>query len=214
MTEMFSRETWETSPFPHAVIDGLWPPDLLRAARAEFPPHHDPRWLTYGDPEEAGKQAIDAPEHWGPATHEFFDWTASEGFRAALTAFTGIEALSSDEVGGGMHETGEGGRLGMHRDFNYNPRTGAPRRLNLLTYLNDEWDCGWGGCLYLGEDRGVVVEPLFNRTVLFECGPASWHGHPDPIVGQHLRQSLATYYYTPPGSVDLGDAHSTVYRRD
>lgn len=211
---LLTEAAWKTEPFPHAVIDNLWNPFDLNLTLLEFPPPGSARWMTYADPEERGKKAIDNPQHWGQNVHTFFHIAASPEFRAGLEAMTGITDLSSDAVGGGMHETGEGGRLGMHRDFNYNPNTGAPRRLNLLTYLNAEWDCSWGGCLYLGADRGVTVEPLFNRTVLFECGPESWHGHPDPIVGNHLRQSLATYYYTPPGSVDLGEGHSTIYRRD
>jgi hypothetical protein len=203
---------WKTVPFPHAVIDGLWDDDLLHACRKEFYGVDPSQWRTYADPEERGKRALDDPGQWGPAVHAFFR-TANEDLTAGIMRLTGIEDLTADPLGGGMHETGQGGRLGMHRDFNYHP-DGRVRRVNLLTYLNPVWDCAWGGCLYLGLDRSVVVEPVFNRTVLFECGPESWHGHPDPVIGQHLRQSLATYYYTPPGSLDLGDAHTTIYRRD
>lgn len=208
---LFHPIRWRKEPFPHTIIDGLWDPHLLSEARKEFPVSHDPRWRTYADPEERGKKAIDDPVQWGPYTREFF--RVANGLCDDITTMTGIEDLTADPLGGGMHETGEGGKLGMHVDFNYHP-DGRVRRINLLTYLNWNWDCSWGGCLYLGADRGICVEPLFNRTVLFECGPDSWHGHPDPVVGAHLRRSLATYYYTPPGSIDLGDAHSTIYRRD
>ena len=211
--EDVTRAEWKTDPFPHAVIDGLWDPEMLRVARGEFPLPTDLRWRTYQDPEEWGKKAIDDPQHWGPGVQEFFKVTSSDGFVLWLQELTGIQDLSSDPLGGGLHETGEGGRLGMHRDFNYHP-DGRVRRINLLTYLNEEWDCTWGGCLYLGADRDVTVSPVFNRTALFECGPESWHGHPDPVAGDHLRQSLATYYYTPPGSLDLGAGHTTIYRRD
>jgi len=208
---LLTPENWRTEPFPHAVIDGMWNPNLLRHARAEFPPANDERWRTYADPEEFGKKAIDSPDLWGSATNTFFKH--ANDLTDFLTKMTGIENLSSDPMGGGLHETGPGGKLGMHVDFNYHP-DGRVRRLNLLTYLNDDWDCEWGGCLYLGEDRGIAVKPVFNRTVFFECSNESWHGHPDPVTDGHLRQSLATYYYTPPGSLDLGDAHTTIYRRD
>jgi hypothetical protein len=209
--DLLAPENWRADPFPHAVVDGLWNDDLLEAARREFPEPDSMSWKTYADPEERGKKAIDDPGWWGPAVTEFF--RHANGLAQALTAMTGIADLTSDPLGGGMHETGEGGRLGMHVDFNYHP-DGRVRRLNLLTYLNHTWHCDWGGCLYLGADRGVAVEPRWNRTVLFECGNASWHGHPDPVTDGHLRRSLATYYYTPPGSVDLGEAHTTIYRRD
>jgi hypothetical protein len=204
---------WLTDPFPHAVIDGLWDDDLLLACRREFAYVQPSQWKTYADPEERGKKAIDDPGQWGSAVRTFFDLANGEEFVSRLQRLTGIADLSGDPLGGGMHETGEDGRLGMHVDFNYHP-DGRVRRVNLLTYLNDGWDCAWGGCLYLGEDRGISIEPVFNRTVLFECSNESWHGHPDPVAPGRLRQSLATYYYTPAGSLDLGDAHTTIYRRD
>lgn len=207
---LLTKNRWRRKPFPHAIIDGLWDPEDLARAEAEFPHPLDHRWQSYADPEEQGKRAA-GREAWGPGAASFFETARSEEFVALLGRLTGIEGLIGDEVGGGMHETGDGGRLGMHVDFNYHPESGWVRRLNVLVYLNRSWDCGWGGCLQLGENREVTVEPLFNRTVVFECSAASWHGHPDPVEGDHLRRSLATYYYTEPGSVDLGDAHDTVY---
>lgn len=211
--ETMEKAVWKTDPFPHAVIDGLWDDDLLAACRSEFANVQPSQWKTYDDPEEHGKKAIDDPGQWGSAVSTFFDIANGDGMVFLVKHLTGIEGLTADPLGGGMHETGEGGRLGMHVDFNYHP-DGRVRRVNLLTYLNDDWDCTWGGCLHLGERREVTVAPVFNRTVLFECSNESWHGHPEPVVGGRLRQSLATYYYTPPGSVDLGESHTTIYRRN
>lgn len=205
---------WKRDPFPHTVIDGLWEPWFLRNILEEFPAADDSRWQTYADPEEVGKKALDNPEFWGPNTTEFFALTSTKQFHDGLSTLTGIDGLWNDAVGGGLHETGTGGKLGMHVDFNYHPGNNWVRRLNMLVFLNDTWGCEWGGCLYLGEDRGIQITPLFNRTVIFECSNESWHGHPDPIRGDHLRRSLATYFYTAPGSIDLGDAHTTIYRRD
>ncbi|MFJ4926821.1 2OG-Fe(II) oxygenase [Streptomyces sp. NPDC088736] len=199
----------DAAPFPHAVIDGLWDPDELRACAAEFPPGNDPRWTTYPDPKEIGKRAGDA-RMWGPATHAFFERARSQEMCRALEDGTGIGPLTADDLGGGMHMTGEGGRLAMHRDFNRHPTLPLERRLNLLIFLNEEWERGWGGVLYLGAGQEVAVEPLFNRTVLFACGPESWHGHPDPIVGGHWRRSLACYYYAPLRE-ETAAPHSTVW---
>jgi hypothetical protein len=184
------------APFPHAVIDGAWDDDVLRACAAEFPAGDDQRWTTYPDPKEIGKRAGDS-RMWGPATQAFFEAARSDAACHALEAATGISPLTADYLGGGMHMTGEGGRLAMHRDFNRHPTLPLERRLNLLVFLNEEWQRDWGGILYLGAGREVEVLPLFNRTVLFACGPESWHGHPAPIVGGHWRKSLAVYYYAP-----------------
>jgi hypothetical protein len=197
------------APFPHAVVDGLWDPDQLRACAAEFPPADDPRWATYPDPKEYGKRAGDS-RMWGPATKAFFEQARSAETCRLLEEWTGIGPLTADDLGGGMHMTGEGGRLALHRDFNRHPSLPLERRLNLLVFLNEVWEREWGGVLYLGAGREVAVEPLFGRTVLFACGPESWHGHPDPIVGEHWRRSLAVYFYAPLRA-GTAPSHSTVW---
>ncbi len=197
------------APFPHLVLDDLWDPDLLKACAAEFPPGDDPRWTTYPDPKEYGKRAGDS-RMWGPATKAFFEQARSADTCRRLEEWTGIGPLTADDLGGGMHVTGEGGRLALHRDFNRHPTLPLERRLNLLVFLNEVWDREWGGVLYLGAGREVEVLPLFGRTVLFACGPESWHGHPEPIVGEHSRMSLACYYYAPLREETV-PSHSTVW---
>lgn len=195
-TPAHARQFATAAPFPHLVLDGLWPEERLRAAAAEFPPGDDPRWTTYPDPREHGKRAGDA-RLWGPATRAVFKTARSPQTCAALESLTGIAPLAADDVGGGMHMTGEGGHLDLHIDFNLHPTQPLERRLNMLIFLNEEWDAAWGGVLCLGVDRDVEVLPVLGRTVIFACSDASWHGHPDPIVGDHWRKSLACYYYAP-----------------
>jgi hypothetical protein len=204
------RVAFQTAaPFPHALIDGLWDPDQLLACAAEFPPATDPRWATYPDPKEYGKRAGDS-RMWGPTTKALFEQARSAETCRLLEEWTGIGPLTADDLGGGMHMTGEGGRLALHRDFNRHPSLPLERRLNLLVFLNEVWEREWGGVLYLGAGREVEVLPLFGRTVLFACGPESWHGHPEPIVGEHWRRSLAVYYYAPLRE-ETAPSHSTVW---
>lgn len=199
-----------TRPFPHLVVDGLWPDALLASIDAEFPAADDPRWITYPDEKELGKKAGDS-RVWGPATHRFFKAARSEETCRRLEQLTDIGPLQADDIGGGMHETGQDGRLAMHRDFNVHPLLPLERRINMLVFLSRDWDPAWGGTLYLGEQREVAVVPAWNRTVIFATGGTSWHGHPEPVVGDHLRRSLACYYYAPLRA-ETADAHTTVWR--
>ena len=48
-----------------------------------------------------------------------------------------------------MHEIKRGGHLGVHADFNVHKGMNALRRINLLIYLNDDWDPSYGGDLEL-----------------------------------------------------------------
>jgi hypothetical protein len=198
---------WEWEPFPHSVTDGLWDDDRLREAAAEFPSPGDPSWKLYQADHESGKREGSNPVGWGPVTAGLLDDMMS--MAPLLEKVTGLISLTGDTYGGGMHMTGNGGYLSMHRDFNVHPGTRMERRLNFLVYLNEEWDRNWGGSLYLGEHRDIEVLPVMNRTAIFECTPRSWHGHPDPIKGAHWRKSLACYFYGPPRS-EL-TANSTIW---
>lgn len=200
------------TPFPHAVIDGLWNDDQIDQVAAAFPHPDDRRWLTYPDPKELGKRCLSDRTQMDTPVVEFIAQLLTPGMTGWLTELTGIPDLSPDLLGGGMHLSTTGSRLGVHRDFNRNDH--LARRLNLLVFLTDQPDTEDGGTLILGQTTSdtpvATVRPARNRTVIFECGPASWHGHPVPIESGWLRKSIAVYYYSP---IPDGwpEAHSTVW---
>ena len=184
-------------PFPHIVMKPHWSDRLLRTIADEFPDYDDPRWTTYPNDNERGKKA-GTPDMWGEETRHWFRYIQSDVYVGYLSRLTGIKDLVPDTWGGGLHCTGEGGRLGMHVDFSEHPNLpGMVRRLNMLVFLNPDWEKSWGGTLYLGDKKQVEILPLLNTTVIFETSATSWHGHPDPIIGQRLRKSLACYFYAP-----------------
>ena len=90
----------------------------------------------------------------------------------------------------------------MHADFRINRQLSLQRRLNLLVYLNKNWDDAYNGSLELwdrsAKHRVRSVAPLFNRCVIFNTDRDSFHGHPDPLKTPAgvTRKSLALYYYT------------------
>lgn len=199
----------ELIPFPHVIIDGLFPVDVLRRVVAEFPAVDDPRWRRYAGVREF-KSEGSRRDMWGPATCGVLDVLCSEPFRCSLADMFGMPPLEADTIGGGFHSIELGGFLGMHTDFNRHPVTGAHRRLNGLLYLNDGWVPGDGGALLLGVDR-LVVEPTFGRFVAFATSDTSWHGHPDPWTNPTPRRSLAVYYYSATAPVEVTASHSTLW---
>ncbi len=48
-------------------------------------------------------------------------------------------------VGGGLHQIEKGGFLKVHVDFNKHKKMHLDRRLNLLIYLNKDWQEEYGG---------------------------------------------------------------------
>jgi hypothetical protein len=143
----------------------------------------------------------DHPTRTEQTLFEFFN---SRPMLEFLEGLTTIRGLIPDPyfIGGGFHETGRGGKLGIHADFRINEQLHLHRRLNVIVYLNEEWKPEWGGALELW-DRDMKskvreVMPVFNRCVVFNTDADSFHGHPDPLETPEgvLRRSIALYYYT------------------
>ena len=135
----------------------------------------------------------------------WFIFLNSQIFLEFLQELTGIkEALIPDPYfeGGGFHEIKRDGFLKIHVDFHKHRKMNLDRRLNLLIYLNEDWDEEWGGHFELWEkdmSKSIVkIAPHFNRVALFSTTGNSWHGHPDPLLcpPERSRRSLALYYYT------------------
>lgn len=191
-------------PFPHLVADDLWDPALLQAAVDAFPDPTWPGWQTFGGDLERGKQQCSRPDLW-PAPVATAMRILTRLWPPIVSHYLGVD-VEPAVIGGGMHQSPPGARLGMHVDFNRH--AGRLRVANLPVFLNDGWTAEQGGALYLGRDRDVEVLPTFGRTVLFATSDTSWHGHPDPVL-HGIRRSLACYYYA---RVDaLPPEHSTIF---
>lgn len=96
----------------------------------------------------------------------------------------------------------------MHLDYSIHPITHKERRVNLIIYMNRDWEEHWGGHLNLWEGtpeamtRGPVqkISPRFNQAALFRTSDISWHGMPDPVACPEgrARKSVAIYYVSEP----------------
>ena len=198
-------------PFPHIAIDGLFNNEVLRQVVAETPPIDSELWRVWGTGATADltrpftlKRAISEEALMGPVTRSFLLSLNSQTYLKFLERLTGISGLIPDPSygGGGLHCTGQGGRLLVHVDSDRHP-LGNPfnKMVNMILYLNEDWDESYGGHLELWsrdlKDCVQRITPLFNRLVIFESGTASYHGHPQPLncPPGRFRLSIATYYY-------------------
>ena len=192
-------------PFPHLVADGLFHDSILENVLKEFPAPDAAGWRSFSNSTER-KLEGSSPRMWGVATTLVLRQMELQA--PGLAKAFGTPPLTMETTGGGYHLIEPGGYLAMHADFSRSPATGLYRWLNMLVYLNHDWD-EEGGCLQLWDDDGpaVTVAPQFNRTVVFRTSGSSWHGHPVPNT--RSRRSVAAYFYAsepPPGYA--GD-HST-----
>jgi hypothetical protein len=206
-------------PFPHAALDDFFPEELVRAA-ARSVPKPDERWVRR-ERDEAVKWGL-PHEHLMPApVRDLIREMNAAPFLGFLQELTGIEGLVSDPYleGGGLHQIQRGGYLHVHADFNVHSRTKLLRRLNLLLFLNEDWDESYGGHLELW-DRAMTrcvrsYLPVFNRAVVFNVTDDAWHGHPYPLTCPEGRSrcSIALYYYTATRPAhERAPAHAVLYR--
>ena len=209
-------------PFGHVVIDQFLEEHLAREIEQALPSYQQALHVgtSFKTVNETRKVQIEDSRQYAPPVLALHDFLNGSDFRKSLGYICGIEDLLSDPKsnGGGIHQTGPGGRLDVHVDFNYLPELKAFRRLNLLLYLNSDWDETWGGHIELWDPDVKVchrsVAPLLNRCLIFETNNISYHGVTRvECPPGHVRKSYSTYYYSNSPPADFtDDFHGTVFK--
>jgi Rps23 Pro-64 3,4-dihydroxylase Tpa1-like proline 4-hydroxylase len=197
-------------PFYYQVIDNFFNQEQAKTISKEFPEYNSDIWYCYNNPLE-NKKTCNNWYQFGPETYKTLTMLNSKEFIKQLQKITGISKLYPDIGlhGGGLHIHGTGGKLNIHLDYSIHPKLKLQRKLNLIIYLEEDWNPEWGGNLELWshnkeknkpDKRFVKIDNVFNRAVLFDTTKNSWHGFPDPLTcpeGKY-RKSLAVYYLTDP----------------
>ncbi len=212
-------------PFRHVQIDHFFTPALSTELADNFPLFDES--LAVNEDGIVGNKAVhEKIMHLGPSWEKLDSLVQSKEFLQLISGITGIADLRYDPhyFGGGTHENRHGQGLDAHIDFNLHPVTRQHRRLNLIVYLNREWEENWGGSIQLHKDPSlpaeqdevVTISPQFNRCVIFETNERSWHGFPRVNLPEEKRslsrRSFALYYYTDSRPEDeVGPEHSTIY---
>jgi Rps23 Pro-64 3,4-dihydroxylase Tpa1-like proline 4-hydroxylase len=215
------REVYaQAQPFPHVIIDNFLPESVLNGILNEFPKPGAINWKKFENVAEK-KLASTSELQMGEITRLLLYQLNSSTFVSFLEKLTGIEGIIADPhfVGGGLHQIERGGYLKIHADFNRHNRLRLDRRLNLLLYLNKDWQEEYGGHLELWDTKMAKCQkkilPVFNRCVVFNTTDFSYHGHPEPLncPEGRTRKSLALYYYSNGRPAEeVSGQHSTLFQ--
>lgn len=191
-----------STPFPHLIVDNLFPTALLQDVLQDVKSlDHPIARNAYGSAKEF---ATPDPQAMGPTARRFLLDLCSARFCLFLEALTGIEGVIPDPhfEGGGVREIARDGFLRMHTGSSWNQKLRLDRRLSMLIYLNPDWDDRWGGHLELWDsemkNQFIKVPPVFNKTVIFSTTDHSFYGFPNPLICPEdiRRRSLALSYYS------------------
>jgi len=191
-------------PFSHIVLRDVLLSDVATRLEQAFPELDTAGWTHYKHINER-KHGQSVRSAMPASVLSVIDELNGERFVAfleQLTGFTGLIPDSEFSAGGGLSQCGRGGFLNIHTDFTVHPYHPTwRRRLNLIFYLNRDWNEGWGGHTELWDDQmrkvAAKIAPTHNSCLIFDSRPPSYHGHPEPMECPEgvSRKTLALYYF-------------------
>ena len=209
-TELLAQTFQNAEPFQHVVIDNFLNENVADTVLFDLENDNFDKW----DKRDHDKIQIKWRSDWKddsdvPAnTLDLIHFLNGGTFLRWLSKVTGIDGIIPDPylTGGGFNQINPGGTLAVHADGNWHDLMGVHRRLNVIIYLNKDWQEDWGGHFELwsrnenNTPRACVkkIKPDFNRIVIFRTDDYSFHGHPTPLKcpKDRSRRSLILYYYT------------------
>jgi Rps23 Pro-64 3,4-dihydroxylase Tpa1-like proline 4-hydroxylase len=218
--------TYFFEPFQHLVIDNFLPLSVAHELLRAFPDTSDDCWQRSNDEgieikaRTDWQSEFDIPDRLSGVVRIL----NSAPILRAMSEVLSIPKLMSDPYysGGGLNVSERGGLLDVHVDGNYHDASGMNRRVNLLYYLNPNWEPAWGGEFGIydntGEKLAKAVSPIFNRCIIFDTHDKSYHGLPNPInfPTNDPRRSILLYYYTvakrPNAQITEDQPHSALWK--
>ena len=174
-------------PFPHTVVEDILLGDSDELAQA-FPAPSWQGWASRTSSYQSGKSSCRDIDVMPRAMRDLILELSGPRFLRALASMTSIDALFPDPFlhGGGLMCMDPGGVLTPHTDRQYHPTLRLFRRVNVLVYLNRDWDASEGGEFSLfdfgGERPALTVPPRFGTCVIFATDHRSVHGV-QPLTG-------------------------------
>ena len=197
--ERLREQYLSAKPFPHLVITEICDPEKIRDLYQSIPvlENKSRDYLFAGNKFEKSHYF-----ELGPLFKELFDDLKSDRMNDFLSFLTGKRTfVDPDNHGGGLHQGRGNSFLDMHLDYNYHPLyPNWWREMNLLLYLNHEWQESYGGQLKLRDlrtDEEAELSVDFNTLVIQQCGDYTLHGYdPTNFPEGVFRTSIATYAFT------------------
>ena len=212
--------TFRTAPpFPHLVLDNLFQSEILERLLEEMEGLREDQWRLVENRALERVRRMRSVEELGDAGTELVNLLHSASFLHLISRMTGIEHLLPDPYlqGAGYASMHPGDFFDVHTDRSVAYDTGLTRRLALIIFLNKAWSADYHGQLELWDAKAtrceVSIEPVFNRTVIFEVATPNFHGVPVPVacpVGRS-RNSFIVYYHTVGAGGKDVIAHSSIF---
>jgi len=182
----------------HLVLDGVLPDDVAQEVYTAFPDSDQMRLMSSFRERKCTSKNFDEFNSVIRDVSYAFQDPAVIGLIGEITGIAGQMADPSFYAGG-LSRMGRGHFLNPHIDNSHEAGRHYYRTLNLLYYVTPGWRSEEGGGLELWDRRvreKVVIPCLFNRLVVMETNPWSWHSV-SPVVTNAHRCCISNYYFSP-----------------
>jgi len=206
-------------PWTHGYSNKFLEQERAIQIQSDFPEWESDVWDTHGKvfkSEYGYKKELTDKSVMSKSIVDFISDLESDLFISRISSATGITDLFIDHgmYGGGLNIYPPGSHLTTHIDFNYNNDLNAYRSVNLLYYLNDNWNPSSGGCFELFDvdlNKCKTVKPELNTCIFFATNNGTYHGVSETQNGFY-RKSISIWYYTKRPTENLSEKpHKTLW---
>ena len=180
-----------------AVVDDVLPSEIAGKIYAAFPQVSEMRLLSSFRERKYTSKSLETMD---PLIAEATFAFQSPEVIAEVTSITRIRDMVGDPqlYAGGISAMTKGHFLNPHIDNSHDGARRYYRTLNLLYYVTPDWRPEYGGNLELWDQdvkQRVTVPSLFNRLVVMETTPRSWHSV-SPVAHEGTRCCVSNYYFS------------------
>lgn len=196
------KKQWLVSNYQgigYFFIDDVLPKDIAQEIYNNFPKSNDNLALrkSLRELKYVSSQMNDHAQILEESLFAFQD----ERIVEIVEEITELKSLEPDELlyAGGVSLMGKGHFLNPHLDNSHDKDRDRYRVLNLLYYVNPDWQISNGGNLELWpngvDEKQITIESKFNRLVVMVTHQNSWHSV-SPIMVDKMRCCISNYYFS------------------
>ncbi|MBI3607913.1 MAG: 2OG-Fe(II) oxygenase [Nitrospirae bacterium] len=204
---------WSSStPTRHFILDGLLPEAEVLALAEKFP---DPNELMLRSTIREHKRVGVEIKRYDPCVGEYLFAFQHPEVVTAIADVTQLKELEPDPTlyASGISIMGRDDFLNPHLDNSHDGMGARYRVLNLLYYVSPNWVLGNGGNLELWNPDVSVAQTVisqFNRLVVMETTPTSWHSV-SKVISNQPRFCCSNYYFSRLPPVGKDYSHVTTF---
>ncbi|PJZ58165.1 2OG-Fe(II) oxygenase [Leptospira barantonii] len=181
----------------YCYLDDLLPNEIANMIYSVFPKKDEMRLM---DSFRERKYTSKDFNRFNPLLEDITFAIQDDAVIRVVEEITGIQKQKPDPslYAGGLSLMNRGNFLNPHIDNSHEMTRTFYRTLNLLYYVSPQWSLENGGNLELWDQKvrnRVTIESKFNRLVIMETNPWSWHSV-SPIVADGNRNCVSNYYFS------------------